>query len=636
MKYGNNNKDNNNNKKQQPYYFFLIAIAVIILVQFLIIPLASKDKVKEVRYDEFLAMVDEGKVGEIEEKNYYYKFKLKDDKEGKNLYKVGKWNDEELTKKLIDKKVKFKREIDLPTNPIISYLITLIPMILIFVLAGRMITKQMGGGAMGVGKSKAKVFFKEGTGTNFSDVAGQDEAKESLMEVVDYLHNPKKYVKIGAISPKGVLLVGPPGTGKTLLAKAVAGEAEVPFFTISGSEFVEMFVGLGAVRVRDLFKQAKEKAPCIVFIDEIDAIGKRRDSSGYSSNDEREQTLNQLLNEMDGFDASSGVIIIAATNRPEILDPALTRPGRFDRQVRVELPDIQGREDILKVHAKKVKMDPATNLKNIAKMTAGTSGADLANIINEAALKAVREGKDAVTEEDLQESVEVVIAGHKKKNAVISQKEKEMIAYHEVGHALVAAKQQDTAPVTKITIIPRTSGALGYTMQVEDQEKVLMSKEDLFNEIVTLTGGRAAEELIFKTKTTGAWNDIERATKTARAMVSTYGMTDEFGFIMLEERTNQYLGANPRNVASNLTNDKVDAKVMEIISSAHNKATTILRENIDKLHEISDYLLEKETISGDEFMDILENKYVLTEKSNKQEEVKEPENTLQEDNSQDE
>ena len=636
MKYGNNNKDNNNNKKQQPYYFFLIAIAVIILVQFLIIPLASKDKVKEVRYDEFLAMVDEGKVGEIEEKNYYYKFKLKDDKEGKNLYKVGKWNDEELTKKLIDKKVKFKREIDLPTNPIISYLITLIPMILIFVLAGRMITKQMGGGAMGVGKSKAKVFVKEGTGTNFSDVAGQDEAKESLMEVVDYLHNPKKYVKIGAISPKGVLLVGPPGTGKTLLAKAVAGEAEVPFFTISGSEFVEMFVGLGAVRVRDLFKQAKEKAPCIVFIDEIDAIGKRRDSSGYSSNDEREQTLNQLLNEMDGFDASSGVIIIAATNRPEILDPALTRPGRFDRQVRVELPDIQGREDILKVHAKKVKMDPATNLKNIAKMTAGTSGADLANIINEAALKAVREGKDAVTEEDLQESVEVVIAGHKKKNAVISQKEKEMIAYHEVGHALVAARQQDTAPVTKITIIPRTSGALGYTMQVEDQEKVLMSKEDLFNEIVTLTGGRAAEELIFKTKTTGAWNDIERATKTARAMVSTYGMSDEFGFIMLEERTNQYLGTNPRNVASNLTNDKIDAKVMEIISLAHNKATTILKENIDKLHEISDYLLEKETISGDEFMDILENKYVLTEKSNKQEEVKEPENTLEEDNSQDE
>ena len=637
MNYRNNKNDNNkDNKKKQPYYFFLIAIAVIILVQFLIIPLTSKDKVKEVRYDEFLAMVDEGKVGEIEEKNYYYKFKLKDDKEGKNLYKVGKWNDEELTKKLIDKKVKFKREIDLPTNPIISYLITLIPMILIFVLAGRMITKQMGGGAMGVGKSKAKVFVKEGTGTNFSDVAGQDEAKESLMEIVDYLHNPKKYVKIGAISPKGVLLVGPPGTGKTLLAKAVAGEAEVPFFTISGSEFVEMFVGLGAVRVRDLFKQAKEKAPCIVFIDEIDAIGKRRDTSGYSSNDEREQTLNQLLNEMDGFDASSGVIIIAATNRPEILDPALTRPGRFDRQVRVELPDIQGREDILKVHAKKVKMDPATNLKNIAKMTAGTSGADLANIINEAALKAVREGKDAVTEEDLQESVEVVIAGHKKKNAVISQKEKEMIAYHEVGHALVAAKQQDTAPVTKITIIPRTSGALGYTMQVEDQEKVLMSKEDLFNEIVTLTGGRAAEELIFKTKTTGAWNDIERATKTARAMVSTYGMSDEFGFIMLEERTNQYLGANPRNVASNLTNDKIDAKVMEIISSAHNKATTILRENIDKLHEISDYLLEKETISGDEFMDILENKYVLTEKSNKQEEVKEPENTLEEDNSQDE
>lgn len=621
-------KDKKDNQNKKPsYYFFIIAIVAFLVLQFVILPMIQEDSIKEVRYDEFLKMLKEDKIDKVVEEAYEYKFSLKGEKEKDKVYKVGKWFDEGLTKKLEDAKVKFAREITPPLNPILSYFITLIPMILIFIFAGRMLSKQMGGGPMGLGKSKAKVHMKDETNITFKNVAGQDEAKESLLEIVDFLHNPKKYVSIGAIAPKGVLLVGPPGTGKTLMAKAVAGEADVPFFSISGSEFVEMFVGLGAVRVRDLFKEANEKAPCIVFIDEIDAIGKKRDTSGYSSNDEREQTLNQLLNEMDGFDAASGVIVLAATNRPEILDPALTRPGRFDRQVRVELPDVKGREDILKVHAKKVKMDPKANLANIAKMTAGASGADLANIINEGALKAVREGRNLVTEEDLQESVEVVIAGHKKKNSVISQKEKEMIAYHEVGHALVAALQEDTAPVTKITIIPRTSGTLGFTMQVEDQEKVLMSKEDLFNQIVTLTGGRSAEELIFKTKTTGAWNDIERATKTARAMVSTYGMIDEFDFIMLEERTGQYLGQNPRNVAANATNDKIDSKVMEIISEAHKKALQILEENIDKLHEISMYLLEKETISGDEFMDILKNQYVLTKKP---EEIKALDNLTQE------
>lgn len=610
------NKDNKD--KMPSYYYFIIAIVAFLLLEFVILPFFQKDAVEEVRYDEFLQMVEEGKIDEIVEQTYEYKFTLKDEKNKDKAYKVGKWNDQELTQKLEKANVKFAKEISPPMNPILSYFLTLLPMILIFVLAGRMLSKQMGGGGpMGLGKSKAKVHVKDDNNVSFKNVAGQDEAKENLLEVVDFLHNPKKYVAIGAIAPKGVLLVGPPGTGKTLMAKAVAGEADVPFFSISGSEFVEMFVGLGAVRVRDLFKEAKEKAPCIVFIDEIDAIGKKRDTSGYAGNDEREQTLNQLLNEMDGFDAASGVIVLAATNRPEILDPALTRPGRFDRQVRVELPDVKGRQAILEVHAKKIKLDPKARLEVIAKMTAGASGADLANIINEGALKAVREKRNMVTEEDLEESVEVVIAGHKKKNAVISQKEKEMIAYHEVGHALVAAKQEGTAPVTKITIIPRTSGTLGFTMQVEDQEKVLMSKEDLINQIAILTGGRSAEELIFNTKTTGAWNDIERATKTARAMVSTYGMTEEFDFIMLEERTGQYLGSNPRNVAANATNDKIDKKVMEIISEAHQKAYQILEANIDKLHEISQYLLEKETISGEEFMDILNNDYVLTTKNPK-------------------
>ncbi|MDO5026800.1 MAG: ATP-dependent zinc metalloprotease FtsH [Tissierellia bacterium] len=620
---------NNKFKDNKPsYYYLIIALVAFVILQFVVLPWMTKDTVKEVRYDEFLKMVDDKKVDKIVEQAYEYRFTLKGESEKDKLYKVGKWDDKDLTKRLELAGVKFAKEIKPPLNPILSYLITLLPMILIFLFVGRMLSKQMGNGPMGFGKSKAKVHVKDDLGITFKNVAGQDEAKESLLEIVDFLHNPKKYASIGAIAPKGVLLVGPPGTGKTLMAKAVAGEANVPFFSISGSEFVEMFVGLGAVRVRDLFKDAKEKAPCIVFIDEIDAIGKKRDTSGYSGNDEREQTLNQLLNEMDGFDAASGVIVLAATNRPEILDPALTRPGRFDRQVRVELPDVKGREDILKVHADKVKIDPNTNLQNIAKMTAGASGADLANIINEGALRAVRENRDQVTEEDLQESVEVVIAGHKKKNAVITQKEKEIIAYHEVGHALVAAKQEDTAPVTKITIIPRTSGTLGYTMQVEEHEKVLVSKEDLFKEIVILTGGRSAEELIFNTKTTGAWNDIERATKTARAMVSTYGMIDEFDFIMLEERTNQYLGSNPRNIAANATNDKIDSKVMEIISSAHKTAYKILEDNIDKLHEISQYLLEKETITGEQFMDILRDEYILTErldfiKDNKDSEDKE-------------
>lgn len=613
------NKKRKNDKNLGPertpvYYFYIGAIVVALLVNFLILPLVNKDRVKEIPYNEFLEKLENKEITKIKEEPYQYRFNIKDENGNETFYKVGKWADPDITERVLASDVEFAREINTPTNPIISYFITLIPMILLFVFAGRILSKQLGGNAMSFGKSNAKVYVKAQTGISFNNVAGQDEAKDSLMEVVDFLHNPKKYAEIGAISPKGVLLVGPPGTGKTLLAKAVAGEANVPFFSISGSEFVEMFVGLGALKVRDLFKQANEKAPCIVFIDEIDAIGKKRDTGGYGGNDEREQTLNQLLNEMDGFDASSGVIILAATNRPEILDPALTRPGRFDRQVRVELPDIKGREDILAVHAKKIKLESDTDLKNIARMTAGASGADLANIINEGALRAVREGRAIVTEEDLQESVEVVIAGHKKKNAVISQKEKEIIAYHEVGHALVAAIVQDKAPVTKITIIPRTSGALGYTMQVEEEERFLMSKEDLINEIKILTGGRSAEEVVFNTKTTGASNDIERATKIARAIVSSYGMTDEFNFIQLEQRTNQYLGGDTRSSAANGTADLVDKKVMEIISYAHKEAQDILRNNIDKLHEISKYLLKKETINGQEFMDILEGKYEITSK----------------------
>ena len=461
---------------------------------------------------------------------------------------------------------------------------------------------------MNFGKSNAKIYMENETGKNFKDVAGQEEAKESLAEIVDFLHNPGKYKEIGARVPKGILLVGPPGTGKTLLAKAVAGEAKVPFFTISGSEFVEMFVGMGASKVRDLFKQAKEKAPCIVFIDEIDAIGKKRDVSGYSGNDEREQTLNQLLNEMDGFDAAEGVVLLAATNRPEILDPALTRPGRFDRQVQVELPDLKGREDILKVHAKRIKKETDIDYEEIAKRTAGTSGADLANIVNEGALRAVREGRNRLTQEDLEESIETVIAGMQKKNAVISDDQKKIIAYHEVGHALVAAIQTHKTPVTKITIVPRTGGALGYTMTVDKDEKYIMTKQELIDEIVTFAGGRAAEELIFNTKTTGASNDIEKATAMARNMVTIYGMDDEFDFMQLEQIQGRYLGGQRAMIVSDGTGNKIDQKVAKIIADAHFRAIEILKENIDKLHEISAYLLKEETITGEEFMEILEGK----------------------------
>lgn len=604
------------NRKIPSYYIYIIGLSLILIFNFVIRPILNQEKVTEVSFDTFLNMVETNKVIKVQEETYEYKFSAKDKNGKQALYKVGKWKDPNLTDKLKKHSVQFGTIIDKPTNPIFSTIITWILFTLIFLVASKYITKMMMGGAnsMSFGKSNAKVYVKAETGLSFEDVAGQEEAKENLMEIVDFLHNPKKYSDIGAVSPKGVLLVGPPGTGKTLLAKAVAGEANVPFFSISGSAFVELFAGMGALKVRELFKQANEKAPCLIFIDEIDAIGKKRDSSGFSGNDEREQTLNQLLSEMDGFDGTNGVILLGATNRPEILDQALTRPGRFDRQVRVELPDLKGREDILKVHAKKIKMNPDVNLNNIAKMTAGASGADLANIINEGALKAVRENRTMVSEADLQESVEIVIAGHIKKNMVISQLEKEMIAYHEVGHALVAALQKNSAPVTKITIIPRTSGTLGYTMQVDENDKVLLSKEQLFTEIVTLTGGRSAEEIIFNTKTTGASNDIERATKIARAMVTIYGMEEEFDFVALESKTSRYLDNNNQLLASPGISEKIDTKVMQIISDAHKKALSILNENIDKLHEISKYLLEKETITGDEFMDILKNEYVLTKK----------------------
>ena len=501
-------------------------------------------------------------------------------------------------------------------NPWLTiFLTSILPLLLIYAIfyfASRSLTKTMGGrgGAdfMNFGKSNAKVYVENKTGKTFKDVAGQEEAKDSLFEIVDFLHNPGKYREIGAKIPKGVLLVGPPGTGKTLLAKAIAGEASVPFFSISGSEFVEMFVGMGASKVRDLFKQAKEKAPCIVFIDEIDAIGKKRDTGGFSGNDEREQTLNQLLNEMDGFDATEGVVLLAATNRPEILDPALTRPGRFDRQVEVELPDKKGREDILKVHAKNVKREDDIDYVEIASRTAGTSGADLANIVNEGALRAVREGRKKLSQEDLEESIEVVIAGQQKKNAVISDDQKKIIAYHEVGHALVAAIQTHKTPVTKITIVPRTGGALGYTMTVDKDEKYIMTKQELFDEICTLAGGRSAEELIFNTKTTGASNDIERATSMARSMVTIYGMDDDFDFMQLEQIQGRYLGGERSLIVSGGTGNKIDEKVQSIISQAHMRAIEILKENIDKLHEISDFLLKEETITGEQFMEILNRK----------------------------
>lgn len=597
-------------------YWYLIVLGGMVLFYLIFGKSILSGNIREVTYSEFTQMIEAGKVSKVRAESNQFRFEAKNAAGQVEQFKTGPWADTEaLTKLLREHKVEFSAKIQDPPNPLLSLLLNLgLPMLLIFIIARQMMKSMGGQGGMGglpFGKSNAKIYVKEGIGKRFVDVAGQDEAKESLTEIVDFLENPSKYSQIGAVCPRGILLIGPPGTGKTLLAQAIAGEAGVPFFSISGSEFVELFVGMGASKVRDLFKEAKKKAPCIIFIDEIDAIGKRRDTAGIGGNDEREQTLNQLLNEMDGFEGNNGIVILAATNRPEILDPALTRPGRFDRQVRVELPDIRGREDILKVHAKDVKMEANVDLKNIAKMTAGASGADLANIINEGALRAVRMNRKTVTESDLIESVEVVIAGHQKKNAVITDRDKQMIAYHEVGHALVAAMQKGAAPVTKITIIPRTSGALGYTMQVDEEEKLLMSTEDLFQHIVTFTGGRSAEELIFKTKTTGASNDIERATRLARAMVTRYGMTDEFDFIALETVTNQYLGGDAQLQAAPGTAAAIDDKVREIISSAHQRALRILTEHEQQLHDISKFLLEKETITGEEFMDILNRSLVF-------------------------
>ncbi len=604
--------DQDDNQKKPIFYYYIIGIIILILLNALLVPQIKSRNTVEVPYSKFVQELEDKNVENvvISDDQREIRFELKDGKNNVN-FTTGNMSEDNLVARLEESGVdNYKTEIPTEASPLLAFLLTwIIPFIFIFGLGQiliRSMAKKSNQGVMSFGKSNAKIYVKSETGKSFKDVAGQDEAKESLNEIVDFLNNPTSYRKIGAKLPKGTLLVGPPGTGKTLMAQALAGEANVPFFSISGSEFVQMFVGMGATKVRDLFKQAKEKAPCIIFIDEIDAIGKKRDSSGFGGNDEREQTLNQLLNEMDGFEGNEGVVILAATNRPEILDPALTRPGRFDREIRVELPDLKGREAILKVHAKKVKTDGNIDFKNVALATAGSSGAQLANIINEGALRAVREGRNTVSERDLLESVEVVIAGHERKNAVISPREKKLIAYHEVGHALVAAKQSNSAPVTKITIIPRTSGALGYTMQVEEEERFLMTKEDLFNKIVTLTGGRCAEELIFDVKTTGASNDIEVSTKYARAMVTRFGMTDEFGMVAMETITNQYLGGDSSLSVSSGTADKIDELVKDIIQQAHDKAYNILKENEESLHKISEFLLEKETITGEEFMSILE------------------------------
>ena len=599
--------------KRPIMYYYFIGLLVLMFLNYFVFPQFMKHQVKEVDYGTFLTMVNEGKVNEVEVSTEEIVFTEKDSNGNTNYYKTGVMYDPDLTNRLYEKNVKFSQQIVEKTSPLMSVFLTwILPTVVIIglgqLLLRNMQKKMMGGGgnAMTFGKSNAKVYVESTTGIKFKDVAGQDEAKEALTEIVDFLHNPKKYTEIGAAMPKGALLVGPPGTGKTLLAKAVAGEANVPFFSISGSEFVEMFVGMGAAKVRDLFKQANEKAPCIVFIDEIDTIGKKRDNGGIGGgNDEREQTLNQLLTEMDGFDGKKGVMILAATNRPEVLDKALLRPGRFDRRIPVELPDLAGREAILKVHAKKVKLESNVDFNQIARATSGASGAELANIVNEAALRAVRCGREFVIQSDLEESVEVVIAGYQRKNAVISPKEKEIVAYHEIGHALVAAKQTESAPVHKITIIPRTSGALGYTMQVEEGEKSLMSKEEAFNKIATFTGGRAAEELIFGTFTSGASNDIEQATKLARAMVTRFGMSKDFDMMALETVNNQYLGGDTSLACSPEMAGKVDEEVLSIIKDAHEKAINILKENIDKLHELAHFLLEKETITGEEFMNIL-------------------------------
>ena len=597
--------------KKPLLYYYLIVLAVILVFNIFVSPLLLQHQVKEVDYGTFMKMIDDKDIGQVQVESSQIIFT---DKEEKNIYKTGVMDDPTLTQRLYDCGASFEKNIEKTMSPLLSVFLTFILPILIFAALGQYMGKklmnQVGGkNAMmfGTGKSNAKVYVPSTEGIRFDDVAGEDEAKENLAEIVDYLHNPDKYTEAGASMPKGVLLVGPPGTGKTMLAKAVAGEANVPFFSMSGSEFVEMFVGMGASKVRDLFKQAKEKAPCIVFIDEIDAIGKKRDGQ-IGGNDEREQTLNQLLTEMDGFEGNNGVIILAATNRPESLDPALTRPGRFDRRVPVELPDLAGREAILKVHARKIKPAEDVDFHTIARMASGASGAELANIINEAALRAVRDGRTIVTEADLEESIEVVIAGYQKKNAVLSDHEKKVVAYHEVGHALIAALQSHSAPVQKITIIPRTSGALGYTMQVEQADKYLMTKEEIENKIATFTGGRAAEEVVFGEITTGASNDIEQATKLARAMITRYGMSDEFDMVAMETVNNQYLGGDSSLTCSADTQKRIDEKVVELVRTQHEKARRILEENRAKLDEIAGFLYEEETITGEQFMEILEGK----------------------------
>lgn len=594
--------------KKPLIYYYVIVLLVLAAFNFFVSPLLLSRQVTEVDYGTFMSMTEKKNIGRVEVEDSQIIFT---DKNNDNIYKTGVMDDPNLTERLYQSGATFSKDIEQTMSPIMSFLLTFIlPMVIFVVLGqylGRKLLEQAGGKnsmAFGMGKSNARVYVQSTEGIHFDDVAGEDEAKENLAEIVDYLHNPKKYADAGASMPKGLLLVGPPGTGKTMLAKAVAGESGVPFFSISGSEFVEMFVGMGASKVRDLFKQAKEKAPCIVFIDEIDAIGKKRDGQ-VGGNDEREQTLNQLLTEMDGFEGNNGVIILAATNRPESLDPALTRPGRFDRRVPVELPDLKGREAILKVHAKKIKPADDVDFHTIARMASGASGAELANIVNEAALRAVRQGRIIVHEADLEESVEVVIAGYQKKNAVLSDQEKKVVAYHEIGHALVAALQSHSAPVQKITIIPRTSGALGYTMQVEQGDKYLMTKEEIENKIATFTGGRAAEEVVFNQITTGASNDIEQATKLARAMITRYGMSDEFDMVALETVTNQYLGGDASLACSADTQKEIDRQVTELVKKQHQKAKKLLLDNRDKLDELSNYLYEKETITGEEFMEIL-------------------------------
>ena len=595
--------------KKPLIYYYGVALVVLLLINFLLVPLVARHAVQEVDYGTFMTMTENKEIGQVEVEDNQIIFTNKD---GSKIYKTGPMNDPDLTQRLYDAGAEFTRDIVEETSPLLSFVLTWILPIIMFIAIGQLMTKKLtdragGPGSMmfGAGKSNAKIYVQSTQGIHFADVAGEDEAKENLQEIVNYLHDPSKYQEIGASMPKGILLVGPPGTGKTMLAKAVAGESQVPFFSISGSEFVEMFVGMGASKVRDLFSQAKEKAPCIVFIDEIDAIGQKRSGGQYGGNDEREQTLNQLLTEMDGFDDNSGVIILAATNRPESLDPALTRPGRFDRRVPVELPDLKGREEILKVHARKIKLAENVDFSTVARMASGASGAELANIVNEAALRAVRDGRKLVTQADLEESIETVIAGYQKKNAILTDREKWIVSYHEIGHALVAARQTHSAPVQKITIIPRTSGALGYTMQVEEGNHYLMSREEIENKIATFTGGRAAEEVVFGSVTTGASNDIEQATKLARAMLTRYGMSDEFGMVALETVTNQYLGGDASLACSPETQTKIDRLVVDLVERQHQKALQILRDDRQKLDELARFLHEKETITGEEFMSIL-------------------------------